>query len=416
MIFANSNAMDKKKWLMKKEKKVGNNQPIVPADSEESKSKNNKFTKIEAYINKHFQIRLNCITNEIEFRKIGEKSYTALNENSLYRLLQHARIKCNMNDLIILLRSDFVEKYNPILDYFTCLPIWNKKVDYILDFTKYVKAVNQERFSRHFKKMLVRTIACALNPKVVNKQAFITVNSVQNSGKSSWLRYLCPPKLNYYYTENFNLNSKDGLITLCENFLINLDELAAMGNAQINNIKAIMSQESLKIRHPYDRKSKSQPRICSFIGSTNQSEFLTDETGNVRWLCFEIESIDWNYTKIPIDNVWSQAYFLYKSGFPYQLTNEEIKENEHNNKSFIINTKEMEMVMKYVLPGTKADHEIFASSLDIINYIQGKHFSNANLNLSEMKMGKALRILNFPRESKFNGTYSVKGYYIKFIS
>ncbi len=400
---------------MKKEKTDIDNQTIIKEEETESKSKNNKFTKIETYIIKHFQIRLNCITNEIEFRKIGEEKYTVLNENSLYRHLQHARVKCNMNDLIILLRSDFVEKYNPILEYFICLQTWNQQVDYISDFANYVKAVNQERFLRHFKKMLVRSIACALNPKVVNKQSFTISQTSQNSGKSTWLRYLCPPKLNYYYTENFNLNNKDGLIALCENFLINLDELAAMSHSQINNIKAIMSQESLKIRHPYDRKSKTQPRICSFIGSTNQSEFLTDETGNVRWLCFQIESIDWKYTEIPIDYVWSQAYFLYKNGFPYQLTNDEIKENEHNNKSFMINTKEMEMVMKYILPATKDDHEIFASALDIINYIHGKHFSNTNLNLSEMKMGKALSILNFSRESKFNGTYSIKGYYIKFL-
>ncbi len=175
-----------------------------------------------------------------------------------------------------------------------------------------------------------------------------------------------------------------------------------------------MSQETVKVRHPYDRKAKSQARICSFFGSTNQAEFLTDETGSVRWLCFEIEAIDWNYTKIPIDLVWAQAYYLYKNGYDYQLTSIEIKENEKANKAFLINTKEMELVMKYLKPGSKEKHDVFFSAMEIIQYLQVKYFENIPLGLNEMKMGKALSGLNFHRESKFNGTFSIKGYYINF--
>ena len=41
----------------------------------------------------------------------------------------------------------------------------------------------------------------------------------------------------------------------------------------------------------------------------NMTEFLSDPTGNVRWIHFEINRIEWNYSKeVDIDTVWAQAY------------------------------------------------------------------------------------------------------------
>lgn len=372
----------------------------------------NKFQKIEDFLSKNYDVRFNSITNSIECKLKNEIHFTIANENSIYRKLQHNKVKCTINDLTILLRSDFVESYNPLLNYFENLPKWDLETDYITHFAQHVKSKNQEHFNKHFKKMLVRSIACSLNEKVVNKQAFILVHAKQNSGKSSWVRYLCPSPLQGYYTENLALN-KDGLIALTENFIINLDELALFSKAQIDMVKSIFSQEMVKVRHPYERKAKSQPRISNFFGSTNQMEFLTDETGNVRWLCFEIEQIDWSYTKISIGNVWSQAFTLYKNGFQYQLTVEDIEENEKMNKQFMVSTKEMELIMKYFYPATKEKHDLFATATDIIEYLQSK--ASITYHLSESKIGKALKVLGFERETKFNGRYSVKGYFLCFF-
>ena len=376
-----------------------------------SKNKN-KFLQIEGFLQENYDLRFNAITNDIECKLKRDSSFGAANENTIFRKLQHNKVKCSINDLVILLRSDFVQKYNPLLAYFEGLKPWNLETDYITEFANHVKAKNQERFNKHRKKMFVRTIACALNDKIINKQAFIIVHSTQNSGKSSWVRYLCSPTLQSYYTENLALN-KDGLIALTENFIINLDELALLSKTQIDMIKSILSQEMVKVRHPYERKAKNQSRICSFFGSTNRGEFLSDETGNVRWLCFEIETIDWNYTRIPIDKVWSQAYMLYKNNFQYQLTVEDIEENETLNKQFIISTKEMELIMKYFSPATKENHNSFVTATDVIEYLHNK--VSSSFHISEVKIGKALKTLGFERETKFNGKYTIKGYYINFF-
>lgn len=71
----------------------------------------------------------------------------------------------------------------------------------------------------------------------------------------------------------------------------------------INHLKPYFSKDSINERLPYDRKNFVIPRITSFIGSTNMSTFLQDETGSVRWLCFVVKSINRNYkTEFNIDN------------------------------------------------------------------------------------------------------------------
>lgn len=104
---------------------------------------------------------------------------------------------------------------------------------------------------------------------------------------------------------------------------------------------------------------------------------------------------------------------LYKNNFQYQLTVEDIEENETLNKQFIINTKEMELIMKYFSPATKENHNSFVTATDVIEYLHNK--VSSSFQISEVKIGKALKTLGFERETKFNGKYTIKGYYINFF-
>jgi len=105
--------------------------------------------------------------------------------------------------------------------------------------------------------------------------------------------------------------SRTARILLCKNFLINLDELAVLSRQEINSLKSYFSKTQINERLPYERKNSIINRTCSFVGSSNMDEFLTDETGSVRWLCFRINSINWDYrAQIDINRVWAHAYAL----------------------------------------------------------------------------------------------------------
>jgi hypothetical protein len=152
------------------------------------------------------------------------------------------------------------------------------------------------------------------------------------------------------------------------------------------------------------------------LGSTNSDEFLTDVTGSVRWLCFEVEEINWNYDKeIPIDRLWAQAYHLLLNKFKYQLTPEEQIQNEVSNQRHKIQSIEEELISSKYSPGTSEDNDAFMQTSQIMKeiIISEPYLSNK---ITEHKVGRALKGLLFKKESKRVEGFSnpTKGFYVKF--
>jgi hypothetical protein len=372
----------------------------------------NKFHLAMKYLEKHYEVRYNTISTEFEYRKKDEEEYRSLNENSIFIQMQLDGLTLSLNNLLALLKSEFIKKYNPFREYYEGLPEWDGQTDHILNLSSFVKVKDEERsrFDNHFKKWLVRAVKCSLVDDYFNKQAFILVHDKQNSGKSTFCRFLCPATLQDYIAENLSVD-KDSRILLTTNLIINLDELSTLSKIEINALKSLFSKDKINDRLPYDRRNSIIPRRASFIGSTNQAEFLNDESGSVRWLCFIIDSIDWSYKeKVIIDQVYAQAYHLFKTGWDCDLTADEIKENEQYNSQFQITTSERELIEKYLVPGTKDDNDRFMSATEILILLAEKTENRVRLNTNNI--GRALKIQGFVREK--NGTERTHGYFVKY--
>jgi len=386
------------------------------AEDDEKLSKkrltSNKFILASAFIKEHYQIRNNIVTNEYECREIGEENYEMLNENNIFIKMQFANLNISLNNLVALLKSNLINRFDPFREYFSNLPEWDQKVDYITALAQFVKTKDRTRFILHFKKWLVRVVACALDDGFFNKQAFILVHDRQNSGKSTFCRFLCPSALSNYIAENLSID-KDSRILLTRNLLINLDELSTLSKVEINSLKSLFSKDKINDRLQYDPRNSIIPRRCSFIGSTNQTEFLNDESGSVRWLCFVIDEIDWDYkNQIDMDNVYSQAYFLYRNGFECNLSQEEIKENEEYNKQFQLISSKKELVSKLITPGSEIESDYFMTAIDILMHIATK--TENKVKLSAVSIGRAMKFCGFERVK--HRTQQVYGYYVKLES
>jgi predicted P-loop ATPase len=374
------------------------------------------IVEVQQAITNWYDLRFNEITHVVEARKKEENDFTTINENNLYIQLLSNGYRVSLGNLCALLNSEFVPFYNPFKEYFESLVPWNEKdIDYIENLANRVKAKNQVQFNKHLKKMFVRTIACALDNHSFNKHAFILVGGEQNTGKTTFLRYINPPLLYNYYTETIP-GDKDGLISLCENFIINLDELSSLSKFEINQLKSIFSKESVRVRHPFARKAQTDPRRVSFVGSTNEDSFLNDPTGSVRWLCFEIEKIYWDYSDMDINLVWGQAYSLYKSGFKFKLTADEIWENETRNEQYQQVSTEYEYIQKFLSPATEIEYDVFWTTTEIRDYIIDKSDHKADIKNID-KLGKALKQLGFSRVIKRTGDWGkpTRGYYVNYF-
>ena len=366
---------------------------------------NTIFDRIRKYLAKKYQLRFNEIALELEI-KTENGDWTELNLNSLYIELTQAGINIAFNKLEILMRSHLITVFNPFENYFQNLEKWDGE-NHIQRLTSFVKTTDTEPFQIHFEKWLTRSVFCALKRGYINKQCFVFYNTKQNSGKTSFLRFLIPPSLEKYYTEDIGVD-KDGLIALCKNFIINIDELSVMSKTDVNILKAFISKNTVNARLPYDRKSSLMYRTSSFCGSTNRSDFLTDETGSVRWIIFEVLEIDFNYSKeININQIWAQAYYnaFERKNYNPELTAEDLIENEKRNEKFKQVSLEQEILISHFEKSENKNDFLTATEIMLA-------MSNAlGVRMNNVKIGKALTALNFERIK--HSKKQVYGYLIK---
>ena len=187
-----------------------------------------------------------------------------------------------------------------------------------------------------FKKWFVAMVASWMKDEVVNHTVLVLVGR-QGIFKTTWLDSLIPPALRAY-SSKLPLSgqiSKDDRLRLCENGMLNIDELDAICGREMNIVKSLLTSTVVNERAAYGRLKERRLRLASFCASTNNREFLTDITGNRRWLPFEVESIQNPFhTTLPYELMYAEALYLIENDFNYWFDMEEIGALETHNELF----------------------------------------------------------------------------------
>lgn len=157
----------------------------------------------------------------------------------------------------------------------------------------------------------------------------------QGLGKSAWVRWLCAGIPEYFVEAPLNPNDKDVEVRLMSNFLWEVSELdATTRKADVSALKAFITKQRVVVRKAYDHHDTRKPALASFVGTVNDSSgFLTDDTGNRRFMVTNIINIDWDYTKLNVDQIWAEAVMRYRRGEPWVLQpNEATMQREVNKR------------------------------------------------------------------------------------
>ena len=187
-----------------------------------------------------------------------------------------------------------------------------------------------------FKKWFVAMVASWMRDEVVNHQVLVLIGR-QGIFKTTWLEHLIPPELRAYCCKLANTTqiNKDDRLRLAEFGLINLDELDSMSSRELNTMKSIITASDVNERVAYGYTKERKIRLASFCASSNRREFLTDITGNRRWLPFEVENIQNPYeTILPYERMYAQARYLIQYGFNYWFDLDDIATLEEHNETF----------------------------------------------------------------------------------
>ena len=290
-----------------------------------------------------------CSSEAIESR--GWQPVTDRIVNSLWAELSKEKT-VRVQDVYRVIESDFVPEYNPFVYYLEHLPPWNGE-DYLLAMSVSVSVKGdvdvQLRFAEYLKKWLVAMVAGWVDPTVVNNVILVLIGD-QGSSKTTWFNHILPPELRqYFYTKtNANRMGRDDLLTLAQYGLVCCEELDTMRPSELNQLKAAVTMQSIDERAAYAHYHEHRQHIASFCGTGNNAQFLSDPTGNRRWLPFEVESI-----MSPRDNpfdyegIYAQAYALYQEGFQYWFSREEIVRLSEHNRQYETPRLENELVQLY---------------------------------------------------------------------
>ena len=320
--------------------------------------------EIQAFLDGRVMLRYNVVTRRTECHQLTDFGdeipeqvlWEPISDrlvNTLWRELS-AQKTTRIQDVWRVIESDYVPEYDPFRFYLSRLPPWNDDLpDYIMELSLSVnvKGDSDEQilFYDYLKKWLVAMVAGWVDDTVVNNVMLVLIGE-QGSYKTTWFNYLLPPDLKtYFYTKtNANRMTKDDLLTLSQYGLICCEELDTMRPAELNQLKAAMTMPSVDERAAYARYHEHRKHIASFCGTGNNVQFLSDSTGNRRWLPFEVESIEsprsspFNY-----EGIYSQAYALYRQGFQYWFSPDEIRHLARHNEAFETASLEKELIDQY---------------------------------------------------------------------
>ena len=419
-------------------------------------SKTATVEEIKSFLDGHISLRFNEITSRVEYEIPADNTdahrFMPVNDrivNSLWSQMSTIT-RVNIQDMYRVIESDYVPVFNPFKEYLNSLPqitqtstdnvsdepgsckpivsqqqnlcksvksvgVQDKKQsvgdrDYIQELaqTVRVKGGEQEQMLWHLylKKWLVGMVASWISDDVVNNVILVLIGE-QGAYKTTWFNYLLPPPLKqYFYTKtNANRMSKDDILTLAQYALVCCEELDTMRPAELNQLKAAVTMPSIDERAAYAHYHEHRKHIASFCGTGNNTQFLSDPTGNRRWLPFEVESIvsprdhPFHY-----EGIYSQALALYESGFQYWFTKEEIQELNRHNRQFETPHLERELVSLYFRVPKEGENGMFMTSARAIQIVG----TGISQKLSPTRVGLSFNELGFQRV-RYHG---IRGYLV----
>ena len=378
--------------------------------------------EIQQFLSDRIYLRHNMITGRVEYRvpeadQFAEggtagsglsvsKEWQPVSDrvvNSLWAEMSLAKT-VRAQDIFRVMESDFVPDFHPFRYYLDRLPPWDGESDYILEMSVSVTVrgdvEEQMLFYEYLKRWLVGMVAAWVDPKVVNNVILVLIGE-QGSYKTTWFNYLLPPELSrYFYTKtNANRMGRDDLLTLAQYGLVCCEELDTMKPSELNQLKAAVTMPSIDERAAYAHFHEHRKHIASFCGTGNNVQFLSDPTGNRRWLPFEVEHIR-SPRDAPFDyaGIYAQAYALYRQGFQYWFSQAEIRRLSAHNRQFETPRLECELVQLYFRqPGVREPGEFMSVALAL--QIVGVGITQK---LSTVALGRAFVELGFRKKTYHN--------------
>ena len=232
-----------------------------------------------------------------------ENKYGLTNKDKIYTALNNVAHKHHVNQIKDMLES--------------CHDQWDGNAHIETLLPRFVGADKTDYNTAVMRLFMLGAIKRIYHPGCKFDYMLILVGT-QGTYKSSFLRFLAIN--DNWFNDNFNtLDGDKAFEKLRGMWMVELSELQATKRAKdVESIKAFITSRCDTYRAAYDRRTESHPRQCVLAGTSNPVDFLTDRTGNRRFLpvtcsLHEIENPFDNEigTKAEFLQAWGEAMDIY---------------------------------------------------------------------------------------------------------
>lgn len=166
----------------------------------------------------------------------------------------------------------------------------------------------------------------------------------QGSKKSTSLAVLAGSELGHVET-TMSTDTKDFFMQFQGNAIVEFSEGETLNRTEIKRMKAIITTQHDKFRPPFGKVSVDFPRRCIFAMTTNQDEYLKDETGNRRWLpvSLRIPQADTEWLSKNRGQLFAEAYHraIEKEETVYEFPELETAAEQHKRRVVDPNTEQV---------------------------------------------------------------------------
>lgn len=205
-------------------------------------------------------------------------------------------------------------KFHPVRDYLdSCTWDGVARVETLL--VDYLGAEDCDYTRAVTRKALVAAVARIYRPGC-KFDYMLTLRGRQGLGKSALIAKLGGT----WFSDSFTtLQGKDAYEQVQGVWIMEVGELAGMRKAEAETIKLYISKQRDRFRPAYGRRLQEFPRQCIFIGTTNESQFLRDTTGNRRFWVVDTpneptRSMWEDLTPERVHQIWAEAVNIYRAG------------------------------------------------------------------------------------------------------
>lgn len=281
--------------------------------------------------------------------------------------------KDRINDAIGVVANK--HRYHPVRDYLNNC-VWDgiERVDTLLidylgaEDTPYVRAVTH--------KTLVAAVARVFEPGC-KFDYMLTLSGKQGIGKSSLFDRLGGEWFSDSLTSVTGKESYEQLQTV---WIMEIGELSALKKSEVEATKLFISKREDRYRRSYGKRVEQFPRQNIFIGTTNEKQFLRDDTGGRRfWVVDLVDDINKevfsDLTKDLVSKIWAEAKFYYDLGEELRLDKDMEEEAKAIQEAHGEDSPKIGLVTSYLetrLPKEWNDMDIYQRR----SFLQGDTFTS----------------------------------------